>query len=78
MQFSGKVRLMVILKVTKKPGFTLFFEDLFLEKPQSGVNYPLPPPPPFLPLAILELKRLLFINSEKFHCYVSNQKATLY
>ena len=76
MQFSGKVRLMVILKVTKKQGFTLFFEDIFLEKPQSGVNSPLPPPP--LPLAILELKRLLFINSEKFHCYVSNQKATLY
>ena len=34
--------------------------------------------PPPLPLAILELKRLLFINSEKFHCYISNQKATLY
>ena len=73
MQFSGKVRLMVILKVTKKQGFTLFFEDIFFGKTTIGGQLP-----PTRPLAILELKRLLFINSEKFHCYVSNQKATLY
>ena len=47
MQFSGKVRLMVILKVTKKKqGFTLFLEDIFLEKPQWESTPPPPPPPP--------------------------------
>ena len=30
--------LMIILKVTKNQGFTLSLEDVFLEKPQEGVN----------------------------------------
>ena len=29
------MRLMIILKVTKKQGFTLSLEDAFLEKPQG-------------------------------------------
>ena len=28
--------LMMILKVTKKQGFTLYLENIFLEKPQGG------------------------------------------
>ena len=34
---------MIILKITKKQGFTLSLEDTFLEKPQEGSNVPLPP-----------------------------------
>ena len=33
MKFSGKICLMVILKVTKNQGFTLSLEDTLLEKP---------------------------------------------
>ena len=36
MKFSGKMRLMIILKVTKSQGFTLSLEDTFFEKPQDG------------------------------------------
>ena len=36
MTFSKKIYPMIILKVTKKQGFTLSFEDTFLEKPQEG------------------------------------------
>ena len=38
MKFSGKMSLMIILKVKKKQqqGFTLSLEDTFLEKPQGG------------------------------------------
>ena len=35
MKFSGKAWLMIILKVTKKQGFTLSLEDVFFEKPQG-------------------------------------------
>ena len=35
MKFSG-MRLMIILKVTKKQGFTLSIENTFLEKPHGG------------------------------------------
>ena len=35
MKFSGKIWFMIILKVTKKQGFTLSSEDTFLEKPQG-------------------------------------------
>ena len=38
MKFSGKMRLMIILKVTKSQGFTLSLEDTFFEKPQEGVG----------------------------------------
>ena len=36
MKFSGKMWLMIILKVTKNQGFTLPLEDIFFEKPQGG------------------------------------------
>ena len=40
MKFSAKMWLMIVLKVTEKQGFTLFLEDIFLEKPQGGSNWP--------------------------------------
>ena len=54
MEFSGKVWLMIMLKVTKNQGFILSLEDKFFEKPQMGggdggsVSDPnrLPPPSP--------------------------------
>ena len=33
--FSGKMWLMIILKVKKEQGFTLSLEDTFFEKPQG-------------------------------------------
>ena len=36
MKFSGKMQLMIMLKATKNQGFTLFLENTFLEKSQSG------------------------------------------
>ena len=41
MKLSGKMSLMIILKVTKNQGFTLCLEDTVLEKPQGGrSNWP--------------------------------------
>ena len=43
MKFSGKMCLMIILKVTKKKGFTPSLENTVLKKPQgAGQNYPTP------------------------------------
>ena len=39
-QFSRKMWLMIILKVLKKHGFTLFLEDTFFEKPRKESNWP--------------------------------------
>ena len=36
MKFSGKMCLMVILKVTKNQGFTLSLQDTFFKKPLEG------------------------------------------
>ena len=36
MKFSGKMCLMIILKVTKNQDFTLCLEDTIFEKPQGG------------------------------------------
>ena len=36
MKFSGKMCLMIILKVTKDQGFTFSLEDTFFEKLQGG------------------------------------------
>ena len=36
MKFTGKMYLKIIIKVTKKQGFTLFLEGTFSEKPQGG------------------------------------------
>ena len=33
MRFSGKMWLMIILKFTKKKGFTFFLKNTFLKKP---------------------------------------------
>ena len=54
MKFSGKMCLMIILKVTKNKGFTLSLEDTYFEKPQGGGKLtPLPPTPS--PPAVLGL-----------------------
>ena len=43
MKFSGKMCLVIILKVTKKQGFTPSLENTVLKKPQGGgQNYPTP------------------------------------
>ena len=38
MKFSGKMCLLILLKVTKNQGFTLSSEDTFFEKPQRVSN----------------------------------------
>ena len=43
--FSGKMWLMIILKLKKKQGLILSLKDTFLEKPE-GVYQTDPPPPP--------------------------------
>ena len=43
MKFSRKICLKIILKVTKKQGFTLFLEDTF---PKNHRGIKLTPPPP--------------------------------
>ena len=52
MKFSGKMCLMIILKVRKNLGFTLSLEDTFFEKPQGGQIDPLPPPPTPAPVVL--------------------------
>ena len=53
MKFSGKMWLMIILKVTKNQGFTLSLEDTLFKKPQGGgSNWPHP--------VVLALKITLF------------------
>ena len=39
MKFLGKMRLMIILKVTKYHGFTPSIEDTVFKKPQRGSNW---------------------------------------
>ena len=43
MKFSGKMWLMIILKVSKFQGFRISLEDTFFEKPQTA-NLKLTPP----------------------------------
>ena len=43
-KFSGKMCLMIILKVTKNQGITLCLEDTIFEKPQGGIKL-IPPLP---------------------------------
>ena len=43
MNFSGKMCFMIILKVTKKQGFTLSLEDIFFSKKYKGGSICLPP-----------------------------------
>ena len=44
MKFSGKMRLTIILKVTKNQGFTLTLEDKFFEKPRGEGRGEFDPP----------------------------------
>ena len=44
MKFPGKMGLKIILKVTKKQGFTRSLENTFLEKPQGVQTDPSPLP----------------------------------
>ena len=45
MKFSGKMWLMIMLKITKNQGFTLSLEDTVFEKPQGVLK--LTPTQPF-------------------------------
>ena len=81
MKFSGKMCLMIILKVTKNQGFTPSLEEIFLEKLEGRSNWH---PPAVLGLkhknvcenvvedletrfntSSYEVKRPLFINKNK-------------
>ena len=46
-KFSGKMCFRIILKVTKKQGFTLSLEDTIFEKPQGGGQIDPPSPSRF-------------------------------
>ena len=69
MKFSGKMWLMIILKVAKYQGFTLSLEDRYFKKPQvGGIKMTLPPSPP----AVLGLNNCfpcLYIRNEKMLKY---------
>ena len=55
MKFSENMYLMIILKVTKKQGFTLSLKDTFFEKPQgSQFDSPPLPPPAVLGLTLIK------------------------
>ena len=44
MKFSGKIQLMIILKVAEKQGFTLSLEDTFSKKTQGKIKLTHPQP----------------------------------
>ena len=50
MKFSGKMSVMIILKVTKSQASTLSLEEAFLGKLQGWGGSNCPPPPAFLGL----------------------------
>ena len=57
MNFSGKMWLMIILKVPKIQDLTLSLEDAFLKKPKEGVKLT-PPPSPSLSMGPLSLSKV--------------------
>ena len=61
MKFPGKMCFEITLKVTKKQGFTLSFEDTFFEKPQEGGQSDTPPPPGILGLRMRNFQSFIFI-----------------
>ena len=66
MKFPGKMGLKIILKVTKKQGFTRSLENTFLEKPQGVQTDPSPPFPSISPsLVTVNVQTLMF---EKPYC----------
>ena len=67
MKFSGKMCLMIILKVPKNQGFTLCLEDTVFEKPQGWDLNWFPSPPAVLGLRILNLNCVLLFTS---HCFI--------
>ena len=58
MNFSGKMWLMIILKVPKIQDLTLSLEDAFLKKPKEGVKLTPPPPSPSLSMGPLSLSKV--------------------
>ena len=54
MKFSGKIWLMIILKVTKNQGFTIALEDTSSEKSKGGVKLT---HPVFLGLSLKYIER---------------------
>ena len=90
MKFSGKMWLMIILKVTKKHGFNFSSEDTFLEKPQIGDRDPdrdqIDTPPAVLWLRksvnlsnvgiIQDPARLRFLMELNMHCFSNQYKRT--
>ena len=61
MKFSGKMCLMIILKVTKNQGFTLCLEDTIFKNHRGGQIEPSPPLPP-LPPGRFRVNRLLSVE----------------
>ena len=90
MKFSGKMWLIIILKVTKNQGFTLItlsLEDAFFEKPQRGGRVKLTTTPAVLGLKVLKQKwkyltkistwiRYVFICILEFSLVVIQYKAS--
>ena len=66
MKFSGKMCLMIILKVRKNQGFTLSVEDTFFEKLQGGQ---IDSPPAVLGLSSNVDKRMQSIDSIEIYAY---------
>ena len=62
-KFSGKMCLMIIIKVRKKQGFTLSLEDTFLKNRREGSIWLLSPPPAPPSRFRVKIIWLSFINS---------------
>ena len=70
MKFSGKMCLIIILKVTKNQGLTLSLEDKYFEKLQGGD----PLPPAVLGLNVRIEKNNLSTIHDFFQIYFSKIK----
>ena len=68
MKFSGKMWVVIILKVTKKQAFTLSLEDTYFEKPQGawGGEQMDPSPPVVLGLRLV----YSFSSTQQKLCYL--------
>ena len=74
MKFSGKLWLLIILKVTKNQCFTLSLEETFFKKPQRGSNWHdlFPPNDRILPsfLSLLSLVCLIYIFPCQIYIFI--------